>query len=136
MATVPQTFSRLGWHSMEDTLGYASAVVGGVQRLFDIQCETTKAILDQQGRNVRRLFEAKDPGELMHDPAQLFNTGLEQLIEGLRKSGAVMIETQNELQRLARKHLEDFSEDVESGMEAVTAQVKEVATPKPHRRAA
>jgi len=110
MSFITKDFPPLDLRTGGSATNYFNWWMDDLARLFDIQCQAAKGMLDQQIKQFEILLSTTCAPERRGEASRLFSAGMEQAIDGMRKSGRLMMEMHTQLQQVAQQSLAELSQ--------------------------
>ena len=109
MYQAPEQFAALNKANMEAAARFANVAFGGVERLFEIQLQATKAALADGADNAKTLAAVKDLQQFTDVKDSIAQPALEKAAEYVKSVYDVAAETQAEFGKLIEQQFADFN---------------------------
>jgi phasin family protein len=112
MYVTPDKFAATNKAGVEALLGFAQAQIGAIERLAQLNIESTKEALSDSAEHVKSLLEAKDPQELMKLNAAYAQPALAKAVTYSKSVYDVTSQTQATVTRLIEAHAADMNKAI------------------------
>ena len=119
MFTAPEQFTDFNKSAIDTALQFTRISFDTAERLMNLQLQASKESVDQVGKNLKTISEAKDPQQFFDVRTQLAEGGVERVTSYSRTMYDVASHAQAELSQLFEGRLSEFSQNVATGIDKV-----------------
>ena len=112
MYNTTEQFAELNQASVDYALRFSQIALDNTERLFKVQLESSKSVIEEGVKNVKAVSEVKDIQELVALRAKLAEGSVEKALSFSRSVYEVASEAQAELTKLIEESLAAYSKGV------------------------
>lgn len=112
MYNATEQFAELNTASVDQALRIAQVAFDNAERLFKLQLEATKAVLEDNVQSTKALAEVKDFQEFINLRTKLTETGVEKAMGYSRSVYEVASEVQAEVGKLVEEGLAAYTKNI------------------------